>query len=509
MTSHNPTIHYSKSQLETENFARTISLWAKPGLAIALSGDLGSGKSTFARAFIQALAKNNEVFDIPSPTFPIIQTYDNTRIPVAHIDLYRLSKREEVNDLGIEDLFSTHLVLIEWPNLIRENLPESTLELTFRGHGEDRQIEISENGVWPALLMRNKVITDFLEGSKWQGAERKFFEGDASFRRYESLEKNNLNVLLMDMPQRPDGPPVKDGKPYSAVAHLAEGISAVYAANSQLLKFGYSAPNIEKIDLENGLAIIENLGGKVFGQVMRDGDDMVQPLSAAVELLVDMSKQSWPNQIELQNKTIHIVEPYDLSAQMIEVDLLLSWFWPFIHGTDAPQSVRLSFEKIWLDLLPKTKQKNPQWVLRDFHSPNLIWINDRKGIQRVGLIDTQDTVMGHAAYDLASLLQDARVDIEFSLADQLYQQYEKLRFAQVGFDAEEFALAYAILGAQRTTKILGIFARLAKRDGKSIYLRHMPRVSRYLARNLEHPKLNELAHWLQLNLPEALDLGKS
>ena len=502
------TLHF-RNQMETENFARMVSLWARPGLAIALSGDLGSGKSTFARALIRALAKTSEEFDIPSPTFPIVQIYDNTRIPVAHIDLYRLSTSTEVEDLGLNEFFTSHLVIIEWPGLLGDALPEATLNIKFSGLGTERQLTISEGGTWSVLFARNKAIVDFLKNSNWQDAERKFFEGDASSRRYEILEKNKTNTLLMDMPQRPDGPPVKDGKPYSTIAHLAEGITAVSAVNSHLHELGYSAPIIEMIDLDSGLAIIENLGGKVFGQMMRDGDNMREPLATAVEVLADMATRSWPSVVELENKKIHIVEAYDVNAQMIEIDLLLSWFWPYIRGSEAPQSPRDSFEKIWLQLLPKTKAQKPQWVLRDFHSPNLIWIKERKGSKRVGLIDTQDAVMGHAAYDLASLLQDARVDVDFALADQLYDQYEKRRTAQGSFDTQEFATAYAILGAQRATKILGIFARLSKRDGKPDYLKHMPRVSRYLARNLLHPQLRALAEWFEVNLPEALSMGRS
>ena len=509
MTLSNTSILHFRNQMETENFARMVSLWARPGLAIALSGDLGSGKSTFARALIQALAKTSEEFDIPSPTFPIVQIYDNTRVPVAHIDLYRLSTGAEVEDLGLTEFFSSHLVIIEWPDLLRDALPEATLNLKFSGQGNERQCTISEGGTWSILFARNKAIVDFIKNSSWQDAKRNFFEGDASSRRYETLEKNDANALLMDMPQRPDGPPVKDGKPYSIIARLAEGITAVSAINSQLLDFGYSAPAIEIIDHHSGLAIIENLGGKVFGQMMRDGDDMREPLATAVEVLADMSAKSWPGVIELQNNQRHIVEAYDVNAQMIEIDLLLSWFWPYMRGGEAPQTIRHTFEEIWLKLLPKTKAQKPQWVLRDFHSPNLIWIKDRKGMGRVGLIDTQDAVMGHSAYDLASLLQDARVDIEFALADQLYLQYEKLRSKQGSFDAREFEMAYAILGAQRATKILGIFARLSKRDGKPDYLKHMPRVSRYLARNLHHPQLRALAAWFETNLPEALRIGRS
>lgn len=508
MTSNKVSTFHFQNQTETEDFARMVSLWARPGLVIALNGDLGSGKSTFARAFIQALAKTNESFDIPSPSFPIVQIYDNTRIPVAHIDLYRLSARKEIEDLGLIELFSTHIVLVEWPDLLRDALPEATLDLTFKGHGNERQLTVSEGGAWSALFARNATIVDFLKNSKWNNAQRKFFEGDASSRRYEALEKNQINALLMDMPQRPDGPPVNDGKPYSVIAHLAEGIKAVVAINSHLLKLGYSAPAIEYIDLESGLAIIEYLGGKVFGQMMRDNDNMSEPLATAVELLADIATRPCPSVIEVEKNIYHNVQSYDLQAQMIEIDLLLSWFWPHVHGNKVPQTIRQSFEEIWLKLLPKTQEKKPQLVLRDFHSPNLIWIKERKGIKRVGLIDTQDAVMGHAAYDLASLLQDARVDIDLTLADQLYHQYETLRTAHGNFDAKEFEAAYAILGTQRATKILGIFARLSKRDGKPAYLKHMPRVSRYLAHNLLHPQLKALAKWFEQYLPEALSIGK-
>jgi aminoglycoside/choline kinase family phosphotransferase len=131
----------------------------------------------------------------------------------------------------------------------------------------------------------------------------------------------------------------------------------------------------------------------------------------------------------------------------------------------------------------------------------LLWLPERKGLRRVGIIDTQDCVMGHPAYDLVSMLQDARVDIEFRRADKLFDYYCGLRAAAGPFDDAEFSRAFAILGAQRATKILGIFARLSKRDGKPIYLSHIPRVSRYLKHNLEHPDLAALKSWHERNLP--------
>ena len=151
----------------------------------------------------------------------------------------------------------------------------------------------------------------------------------------------------------------------------------------------------------------------------------------------------------------------------------------------------------------------PVWALRDYHSPNLLWLPDRTGLRRVGIIDTQDCVLGHPAYDLASMLQDARVDIAFDWADELYEYYCQLRSTGAGFDRAEFTAAYAVLGAQRATKILGIFARLSKRDGKHGYLKHIPRVSRYLERNLRHPVLHRMRQWFETQLPDAIEAGQT
>jgi N-acetylmuramate 1-kinase len=487
------------TQAEIENFARMISLWARPSQLIRLSGELGAGKSTFARAFIKALAKPDDQFDVPSPSFSLIQAYDNLRIPVAHIDLYRLSNVNEVSELGIFELLATHTVLVEWPGLLDNALTDDTLSLTFSGTGESRKVILEAGGSWRNSLRRSAEIEQFLATTSWKKSERAFLEGDASSRRYEVLNLNHKNTILMDMPHRPDGPPVKDGKPYSAIAHLAEGMKSVVEVNQQLVDFGYSAAKIETHDLDAGLALIEDLGSRVYGRMILAGEPMDEPMQEAVAVLADMTTKVWPSTLP----------KYDSAAQLIEVDLLPSWFWPHIHGSSPGSELNASFEKIWLKILPLSEYKDPHWVMRDYHSPNLIWIPERSGLSRVGLIDTQDAVLGHPAYDLASLLQDARVDIDFAWADELYRHYEVLRQEQGNFDAKQFKVAYAVLGAQRATKILGIFARLAKRDGKPAYLKHMPRVSRYLARNLEHPALNELKDWYQQAIPEALTVGQS
>ncbi|MBG1233929.1 tRNA (adenosine(37)-N6)-threonylcarbamoyltransferase complex ATPase subunit type 1 TsaE [Aestuariivirga litoralis] len=487
-------IFASASPQDTENFARTLALYARPGMVLLLEGDLGAGKSTFARAFIRALAGGTEDFDIPSPTFSLVQIYDNTRVLVAHVDLYRLSADAEADELGLDELSASHLLLIEWPRAAQKSISPDTLHLQFSGSGETRTIKLTPQGLWQKILTRNAALERFLTSSGIDPQTRHFFEGDASARRYEKVKQGDETRLLMDMPPRVDGPNVKDGKPYAVIAHSAEGLHNVIAVNEQLSAMGYGAPKIFAHDLTHGFALVEDLGSRVYRDMMRSGENMDEPMNAAIAVLADIAQRPWPQTLP----------PYDIEAQLIEVDLLPVWFHKHVHKSEPPQALRDSFETIWRKLLPETQIANPVWVLRDYHSPNLIWLPERQGLSRVGLIDTQDALLGHPAYDLASLLQDARTDIDFDWADKLYAHYLSLR---PGLDQDEFARGYAILGAQRASKILGIFARLNFRDGKPHYLQHMPRVSRYLARNLQHPVLHELKAWYETHMPEALHIG--
>ena len=487
-----------------EDFAADLALFARPGMVLLLQGDLGAGKSTFARAFIRSLADGDTSFEIPSPTFTFVQTYGETRIPAAHADLYRLRSEQEVDELGFDDLLNTSVLLVEWPELIMERTCTDRLLVQLEGAGTSRNVTLTPSGAWCQVLDRNTAIRKFLATSRWQGATRRFLEGDASFRRYETLHVDDAQAILMDMPARPDGPIVKDGKPYSAIAHLAEDIRAVIAVNGELLSRGYAAPAAEAFDLTHGLAIIEDLGRRVYGRMRLAGEDMTDPMRAAVEVLAHMAAQAWPDRVQISGDGDHVVPSYDLDAQMIEVGLLPSWFWPYIHGTSITDAVLAEFEALWRELLPLTQRARRVWTMRDYHSPNLLWRPEQASLKRVGLIDTQDCVLGHPAYDLASLLQDARVDIPTEEAERLYRHYVELRETDTVFDRHDFDQSYAILGAQRATKILGIFARLSKRDGKHGYLKHIPRVSRYLELGLAHPRLAALKQWFDTHLPQAM-----
>ena len=165
-----------------------------------------------------------------------------------------------------------------------------------------------------------------------------------------------------------------------------------------------------------------------------------------------------------------------------------------------------TFSRIWRALWPHARPGRLHWTLRDYHSPNLLWLPDRQDTARVGLIDTQDAVLGHPAYDLASLLQDARVKSAPEVATDLLDYYCAYRSAaeESDFDEQEFRRAFVILSTQRITKILGIFARLSKRDGKHQYLRHIGKLNRYLETNLKDPVLADLRRWYDTHLPLAL-----
>jgi aminoglycoside/choline kinase family phosphotransferase len=192
---------------------------------------------------------------------------------------------------------------------------------------------------------------------------------------------------------------------------------------------------------------------------------------------------------------------YDIDAFLIEAELLLDWYLPRLGATISPAG-RAAFVALWRDTLQPAMDAPPTWVLRDFHSPNLLWLEEREDLARLGILDFQDTVLGPAAYDLASLLQDARVDVPESMEITMLGNYARARReADENFDPALFVKIYATVAAQRATKILGIFSRLDMRDGKPQYLRHMPRLWGYLQRSLAHPALAPLRAWYNTHVP--------
>jgi len=331
-----------------------------------------------------------------------------------------------------------------------------------------------------------------------------YLQGDASARAYARTHLNGHSAIVMDSPRQPDGPAIRDGLPYSRIAHLAEDVRPFVAIAQVLSTAGLSAPEIYCSDLERGFLLLEDFGDGVFGQELARGVPQELLWRQGVDTLLALRAVPVPERFVLPDGLEYSIPLQDRRALQIEVELLVDWYWPAINGNAAPAHARDAFLSIWNALFDQLLVLPQGWVLRDYHSPNLIMLPDRGGARRTGLIDFQDALRGPAAYDLVSLLQDARVDVPADLEEKLREHYcAGAEAMDANFDRAAFEFSYAVLGAQRNTKILGIFARLAKRDGKPGYLRHVPRLWDYLDRDLAHPDLAALKAWFAQHFPEA------
>jgi tRNA threonylcarbamoyl adenosine modification protein YjeE len=492
--------------------AELLALKIRSGDVIALSGDLGAGKTTLARALIGAVLRDGDA-EVPSPTFSLHQSYVSRRLTVAHFDFYRLSGPSEAAEIGFEDAAQDGAVIVEWPERAATLLPETRIEIALAETNDPdvRRVTLHGHGGARNRIARIADVMAFLDRQEgWSCARITYLQGDASTRGYARLSLDDgRTALLMDAPRQPDGPPIRDGKPYSQIAHLAEDMVRAFAALAgPLRRAGLSAPEVLAEDFENGLLLVEDLGDRVFSAEVARGAPQDALWQAAVDALVVLQGSEAPRHLPLRGGG-HTLQAYDGPALQIEVELLIDWYWPALHGEPAPDATRAEFLSLWSTALERLERQPPGWVLRDFHSPNLIWLPGRDGIRRVGVLDFQDAQRGPAAYDLVSLLQDARVDVSEALEKALFARYcEAVRSHQQHFDEAEFSFVYNALGAQRNTKILGIFVRLAHRDGKQQYLAHLPRIWGYLQRNLRHVTLAPLAAWYDKHFPVSVRDGK-
>src|SRR5579872_3721748 len=247
----------------TARLARDIAGALEPGDLVTLSGDLGAGKTTFARALIRFLA-GDDAIDVPSPTFTLIQNYELPRFPLVHADFYRLSGAAELAELGFDDLPLGTVVLLEWPDRAAGFLPPDRFDITFTLAPqlglEARHARVTGYGAFASRTDRMTQLRAFLDRAGYGDALRRRMDGDASTRIFERLTVDDHTDVLMNAPRRPDGPPVRNGKPYSAIAHLAEDIVPYVAMAAGLRGLGLSAPEILHADLDHGVIVMEDLG---------------------------------------------------------------------------------------------------------------------------------------------------------------------------------------------------------------------------------------------------------
>lgn len=341
----------------------------------------------------------------------------------------------------------------------------------------------------------------FLARAGWGEAERRPLAGDASSRAYSRLAMGGRTAVLMDAPpaaEAPSCPPQasvgeRQTLGYNALARLAGPNPAAFAGLARELRArGFSAPEIYDADLDAGFLLLEDLGDNLYARAIDAGADPEPLYAAAIDLLAAVRRASVPQTVSADARAWPILG-YDAAALQAEADLFLDWYAARRARAPVDEAARAEWTAIWTKLFKTLETEPPALVLRDVHAENLIWLPERDGPARAGLLDFQDALFGHPAYDLASLLKDARRDVATELADAMVARFMDAAYVD---DREAFATAYAVLGAQRNAKILGVFVRLAERDGKPVYLKHLPRVARHFLADLAHPALAELANWL-------------
>jgi len=305
---------------------------------------------------------------------------------------------------------------------------------------------------------------DFLTKLGWGEGDVLPLAGDASFRRYFRVADHGRSAILMDAP-----PPHEDPRPFIQVAQW-------------LVDRGFPAPAIFGTDLQQGLVLIEDFGDA----------RMRETVDAAPESLLRMYEAAVDILIRLRGEPAGPWRPYDRKELQREADLLTEWYCPAIGVTVDTEA----YAKAWGEVFDHALAAEPVTVLRDYHAENLMLIG---GTEALGLLDFQDALAGHPAYDLVSLLQDARRDVEPEIEAAMLDRYRRVTGAGDDFDA-----AYHVLGAQRNAKIVGIFTRLWRRDGKPRYPAMCPRVWRYLNRDLDHPALAPVKAWFDANIPADL-----
>ncbi len=320
---------------------------------------------------------------------------------------------------------------------------------------------------------RSSLITTFLNDAGWANAERALLAGDASNRSYDRLQDATLGrAVLMNAPPEKG----EDTKPFVQITEW-------------LLAAGLSAPKILASDAKHGFLLLEDFGDDLVARLCANDATLERPLyKAAVDVLIGLKDV----------KPAKDVLPYDGATYLREAQLLTDWYLPAATGQNTSVEIVNQFNHLITEACGKILNEVYVTVLRDYHSENLIWLPDRTGAQRIGLLDYQDALVGHPAYDLVSLLEDARRDTSPALQREMLDRY----IAGSGVDSAAFETAYNILGAQRNIKIIGIFTRLCLRDKKKDYLKYMPRVWAHLQRDLTDPALADLREWIAQNVPE-------
>ncbi len=323
---------------------------------------------------------------------------------------------------------------------------------------------------------RDRLRADFISRAGWGGAQERLLAGDASFRKYFRLARDGGTAVVMDAP-----PPQEDVRPFVRIGR-------------HLRAFGLSAPAIDAEDADNGFLLLEDLGDDTFARVLDAGGDEHALYLRATDVLVALHRAG-------ENALLPGLGAYAGDALIEAAMLLPEWYLPAATGRPTPAEETARYIAAWKDCLAALPAAPDALLLRDYHKDNLIWLPARPGVRACGLLDFQDAQRGHPSYDLVSLLEDARRDVAPAVHAACLARYlDETAIA----DPAAFRTGFALMAAQRHARIIGLFVRLLKRDGKPGYLPHLPRVWTMFERALRHDALDPLRAWVDRVLPPPL-----
>lgn len=470
----------AKNESETESLAREIARYAVAGDFIRLEGTLGMGKTTFARAFIRALA-GDEALAVPSPTFNLMQVYDETRLPVVHVDAYRMADASELHMLDLEPYYANGVTLMEWCSNVEEGLPQYeppqryvmesevgdflTVELAdYENNPDQRQITLKANGTWrerfgllPADVMRpqtQKGRQAFLKSCGYEDVSLTPTSPDCSFRTYYRFEEKGEKRIVMDAP-----PPVEKVSDFTTMVKFYQEI-------------GLKVPHVFAEDTKGGYLLLEDLGDTSLNKMCQDTEKQKDWLSVAIDTLIHVA-----------NAPKADVWHYTADSMWQEAKRFTDWYLPYVTGHATHIADREAFKNAWFTCFEKVKNLPQTTCHYDYHVDNLMCMGDEPKVDNLGLIDFQDARIGPVSLDVACLLED-RFPAGAPLREELRQRFLSGLDEKVSYD--DFMAGYYLCLLHRFFKITGLLVRLQERDKRQNVMGRMDEVWQTIHKCLEH-----------------------
>lgn len=485
-------IHKACSLNELAAFVRYLAPILEKGTLLALNGEIGSGKTTLSKYLINYLT-STRIEEISSPTFNLHQTYSNQDLIISHYDFYRIDTPHELEELDISDSIKNNVTIIEWANKFPSVLPKDHIEIQIINKSDKRDYKIFFHGKYEKVILAHKNRLNFLSNSGLNIRKITNMKGDASKRKYFRVYDGVKNFVLMDASEE-----------IRKKTKTTKSIKDFIIIDKYLDNIGLRVPKIYGYDIKNQLILEEDLGLTTYNELYLklNFEKLITP---AIESLLILVHSNYTNINDLNGNAI---EPnkFDKKIFIHEAKLFIDYYWPYARSSICPEEKKYEFlsiiEKMFSDLSP-----DRTLILRDYHSPNLHYLENEKGHRKCALIDFQDALLGHPLYDLVSLAQDARVTISEVKEKYIIDAFkQKFLFKNFQFGNSSFNEQYQILATQRSLKILGIFARLSLLEGKNNYIIHMPRIINYIRRSMNCSLLDNLTKWLKVNFKDTFDV---